>query len=291
MTDSATYRVEDDEIDLLDLLVVIAENLKLLFFVPLFVGLVALGIAFVLPKTFASQSMLNTSKLGLDVSPQALASFIKSTDTLAAVADEMKFATESSHESRLRSLDSRIHVSVGKQDKLVTLKTHAETPEKAQALNAAIWKHVLPLTIPRNTDMERLKTQVKAEKERLNAGEKLEIETAKNLSNGSGRTESTARLYGELLTANSERLREIATLEAQMEGLTTSNLAQQPTLPEVSIKPKKGLIAITATLAAGFLMLLFIFARHALSNASKAPEQAVKVQRLRQALRLKAFTD
>src|SRR5690606_33483199 len=67
MTDSATSRVEGDEIDLLDLLVVIAENLKLLFFVPLFVGLVALGIAFVLPKTFASQSMLNTSKPGLDV--------------------------------------------------------------------------------------------------------------------------------------------------------------------------------------------------------------------------------
>lgn len=287
MTDAATSHIEDDEIDLLDLLVVIAENLKLLILAPLLVGLAALGIAFVVPKTFESQSMLNTSKPGLNVSPQALASFIKSTDTIAAVADEMKFATDISNERRLKKLDSLIHVSVGKQDQLVTLKTHADTPENAQALNATIWKHVLPLTVPRNTDMERLQTQVKTEKERLSAGEKLEGETAKLLSNGNDRAETTARLYGELLTANSNRLRAIATLEAQMEGLTTDNLAQQPTLPEASIKPKKGLITVTATLAAGFLTLLFIFARHALSNASRDPEQAVKVQRLRQALRFK----
>lgn len=288
MTDSAAPHIEDDEIDLLDLLVVIAENLKLLILAPLLVGLAALGIAFAVPKTFESQSILNTSKPGLNVSPQTLASYIKSTDTLAAVADAVQFQPDASPERRLKALEKRIHVAVGKQDQLVTLTAQAETPQAAQALNTEIWKHVLPLTVPRSTDMARLQAQVKAEKERLSSGEKLETETAKLLSNGGGSIESTARLYGELLTANSNRLRAIDTLEAQMEGLTTDNLAQQATLPEASIKPKKGLIAIAATLAAGFLVLLFVFARHAFSNASRDPEQAAKVRRLRQAVGLKA---
>lgn len=288
MTDSPAPHVEDGEIDLLDLLVVIAENLKLIILAPLLVGLAALGIAFALPQTFESQSMLNPSKPGLNVSAQTLASLVKSQDTLAAVADEMQFEPEISQQRRLKKLDSLVHVSVGKQDQLVTLMTQAQSPENAQALNAAIWKHVLPLTIPRSTDMERLQAQITAEKERLHSGEKLETETAKLLSNGGGNAESTARLYGELLAANSNRLRAIATLEAQIEGLTGDNLTQQPTLPEMSIKPKKALIAIAATLATGFLLLLFVFARQAFGNASRDPEQAVKVQRLRQALGFKS---
>lgn len=287
MMDSAAPHMEDDELDLLDLLIVIAENLKLLIFAPLLVGLMALGIAFVIPQTFESQSMLNASKPGLNVPPQILASLINSTDTMAAVAQATQFEPDTSLERRIKNLAERIQVSVGKQDQLVTLKTQAETPETAQALNLAIWKYVLPLTIPRNADMERLKAQLQSEKERLSAGEQLEMETTKALSNPANNAEGTARLYGELLTANSNRLRTIATLEAQMEGLTMDNLIQQATLPEVPIKPNKGLIAIAATLAAGFLVLLFIFVRHALSNARRDPEQAAKVQRLRQALHLK----
>lgn len=72
----------DDEIDLLDLLVVIAENLKLLILGPLFVGICALGIAFTLPQTYESQSTLNPQKPGLNVSGAMLASYIKSFDVL-----------------------------------------------------------------------------------------------------------------------------------------------------------------------------------------------------------------
>lgn len=287
MTESTASPASDDEIDLLDLLIVIAENLKLLIIGPLLMGIAALGIAFAIPKTYESQSILSPSKPGVSVSGQLLASYIKSTDTIESVANAVGFEPETSAERRFKKLDSRISVSVGKQDGLVTLKTQAETPEAAQALNAAVWKHVLPLTIPRSKDMQRLQTQLKAEQERLQSGEKLEAETATLLGSGKGNAESTARLYGELLAANSTRLRTIAAIEAQMEGLVDENISQQPTLPEASIKPKKGLVAVAATLAAGFLLLLFVFGRHALSSAQNNPEQANKIQRLRRSLGLK----
>lgn len=49
---------EEKEVSLLDLLVVVAENLKLLIFGPVVVGLLALAIGYALPQSFTSQAIL-----------------------------------------------------------------------------------------------------------------------------------------------------------------------------------------------------------------------------------------
>ncbi|MHB8951041.1 MAG: hypothetical protein ACYC4S_18625, partial [Rhodoferax sp.] len=45
----------------------------------------------------------------------------------------------------------------------------------------------------------------------------------------------------------------------------------------------KALIAVMATLAVGFALLLFVFIREALRGAAQTPESAEKLHRLRQA--------
>lgn len=51
--------------------------------------------------------------------------------------------------------------------------------------------------------------------------------------------------------------------------------------PELKTKPKKALVAVLTTLATGFALLLFVFIRHALNNASQSPESAEKLAQLR----------
>lgn len=53
----STEHPSDDEIDLLDLLQVIAENLRLLVLGPLAIGLAALGISFAIPPTFTATTV------------------------------------------------------------------------------------------------------------------------------------------------------------------------------------------------------------------------------------------
>jgi len=55
--------------------------------------------------------------------------------------------------------------------------------------------------------------------------------------------------------------------------------AAQP--PEKKSKPKKALIAVLATLASGFALLLFVFVRQALRNGAQDEETAQKLQALR----------
>jgi uncharacterized protein involved in exopolysaccharide biosynthesis len=74
---------------------------------------------------------------------------------------------------------------------------------------------------------------------------------------------------------------ELARVDESREGAVIQVLdAAQP--PERKAKPKRALIAVIATLAAGFALLLFVFVRHALGNASRDEESARKIDRIKQ---------
>ncbi len=73
---------------------------------------------------------------------------------------------------------------------------------------------------------------------------------------------------------------EMAKVDESREGAVIQVLdAAQP--PERKSKPQKALIAIVATLAAGFALLLFVFVRQALRNASQDKESAQKIAALK----------
>jgi len=71
---------EENEISLFDLLLVVADNLKLLILGPLLVGLLALGIGYALPQSFTSQAHLK-----LEDSAKAVQAMMRSPAVLDVV--------------------------------------------------------------------------------------------------------------------------------------------------------------------------------------------------------------
>jgi tyrosine-protein kinase Etk/Wzc len=73
---------------------------------------------------------------------------------------------------------------------------------------------------------------------------------------------------------------ELAKVDESREGAVIQVLdIAQP--PERKAKPKKAMIAITTTLSAGFALLLFVFVRSALKNASQDQDTKLKLSALR----------
>jgi uncharacterized protein involved in exopolysaccharide biosynthesis len=75
---------------------------------------------------------------------------------------------------------------------------------------------------------------------------------------------------------------ELARVDEAREGAVIQ-VVDPAVTPERKSKPKRALIAIIATLAAGFALLLFVFVRQALRNAAGDAESAQKLARLRAA--------
>ena len=90
--------------------------------------------------------------------------------------------------------------------------------------------------------------------------------------------------YQETLFDLFARQLEMAKVDESREGAVIQVLdAAQP--PERKSKPQKALIAIIATLAAGFALVLFVFIRQAMRNAKQDPESAQKLTALQASLR------
>ena len=88
--------------------------------------------------------------------------------------------------------------------------------------------------------------------------------------------------YNETLFELFAKQYELARVDESREGavIQVVDLAQPPSRKS---KPKKATIAVLATLASGFVLLLFVFVRQALRNAAQDAEAASKLIKLRAA--------
>jgi len=269
----------DAEISLLDLLVTLADNVKLLILGPLAAGLTALVIAFAWPQKFESVALLPGD--------QATISVMTSTAVLDPVIVSLGLnKTETLQEARL-SLLRRIKAVVGR-DKLLALTVSGSSPQQAQATAQMLLNATYEQLQPRDSNKARLERQLVEAQLRLKNSQLAATSLLVVLERSSSQEKKGGfdlpRGAAELLGASSAALSQALALEAQLEGLTDSQLVQAPTLPEKAVSPKKGMIAVGATLATGFFLLLLVFIRNGLKNADADPASAVKLAAIRRAL-------
>ena len=155
---------EDDEISLLDLLQVVADNLRLLVLAPLAAGLLALGITFAIPPTFTATTKfmppqqqqsgaaamlaglgalggLAGAASGLKNPADQYVAFLKSRSVQDALIDRFKlterFETKFRQDAR-KGLDANVQVASGK-DGLITIDASDKDPQfAAQLANAHV---------------------------------------------------------------------------------------------------------------------------------------------------------
>ena len=272
----------DVEVGLLDVLVTLAENVKLLVIGSLLVGLCALGLAYLLPQTYNSVAVLQAE--------QVTASLINTATVLDPVIASLGLAKQDTVEAARIKLRAQIKASVGRNDKLLTLTVSGHTAQEAQTVANAVLQQTFKESRPKGSARARLEAQLGEAKTRLKNAQSAAEGQLKRLESSSGGNNGGAELargYAELLTVSSAAQSQISALEAQLDGVSEDQLVQSPTLPEKASQPKKGLIAIGATLTAGFALLLFVFMRQALRSTTKNDSKSAKLLRIRKSFSLR----
>ena len=270
----------DVEVGLLDVLVTLADNVKLLVMGSLLVGLCALGIGFMLPQTYQSVAVLQAE--------QPTASLMMTAVVLDPVIEALGLAKDETLEAARIKLRERVKAAIGRNDKLMTLTVSGPTPQQAQDTASALIYQTYQQSRPKGSVRTRLEAQLAEARLRLKNAQEAATSLLKQLEkNGAGTGGEIARGYADLLGATGTAQGQISKLETELEGLTDAQLVQFPTLPQKSSQPKKGLIAIGATLAAGLALLLFVFMRQALRNTAGNEKSSAKLLRIRKSLGLR----
>lgn len=283
----------ENESGLLDLLVVVAENIKLLILGPLAVGLLALGLAFVMPQSYVSRAILvlpSSSQGQMLAQTQALeraAAMMVSPLVLDQVIDSLKLSVGLSAEAARQQVGAQIKASAGK-DGLLRLDVTAGSPAEAQNLASAVIDGWLKTTIPNEMERADLMRRFGYAKDSLDSVHRvlsrLSDEGSASLNKSLTRNDGAMAAQLELKKRYMDEILEITNL---LNGLSRDVVKQPPTLPVDPVAPRKGLIAALSVLATGMLLLLWIFMRQAWLDAEQDPLRAPKIARLRMALSLK----
>ncbi len=276
---------EEDEVSLLDLLLVVAQNLRLLILGPILVGSLALGVGYVLPQSFTSAAILALPTTTTTTPAQA-ATMMVSPIVLDPVIESLQLSGDETLEVARVKLAKDIKASVGK-DTLLRLKVRANSPVQAQAIANAVITNWLKTTLPGAQDRTDLETRLLYAKSALASVtsllDRLSKEGTAALGKPLTRGEAGASLVavGEL---QARYLNDVINIPRALQGLSADVVKQPPTLPTDPSAPEKGLVALLAALGSGFVLLLWVFMRQAWRNAALDPEGAQKVARLRAAM-------
>lgn len=274
---------EENQVSMLDLLLVVAENIKLLVLGPLVIGLLSLLVGFALPQSFTSQAILVSA-------PAQAVSMVTSPLVLDPVINVLNWSGGVSTESARLRLGSQIKAVMGK-DSLLRLDVTAGKPEEAQKIANLVIDSYLKSTRPGELDRADLQKRLSYAQNSLASVSKL-IERI--TSNGAGMLNRPITL-GEAGTSvvalgelQNRYLGEVLSIPRALQGLSRDIVIQAPTLPTEAVAPKKGLVAVMSVLFSGFVLLLWVFARKAWANTEQDPMTANKQARLRAAMGFKS---
>jgi hypothetical protein len=178
-------------------------------------GLLALAGASLLPKKYES-----TAVLGGDLTTVAI---MQSAPVLDPIARSLGYtANLSADEARLK-LKVQINASINTKDKLLTLKTTAETPQAAQALAKAVLEQTYVESQPRDSAKERLLKQLAQAQIREKEANQTAILLAGKMEKTGGEVLfQVAQGYAQMIGVVKESQSTQIEIERQLKGLDNS---------------------------------------------------------------------
>jgi uncharacterized protein involved in exopolysaccharide biosynthesis len=312
---AARQIADDDEINLLDLLLVLARNKAMIIKVTFAAALLASGAALMLDNIYtgtakilppqqnqsaASMMMsqlgglasLAGGSLGIKNPNDLYVAMLQSRNVMEKVAkrfDLQKIYEEDNLTETLKVLDKSLEVISGK-DGVITVEVDDEDPKRAadmanafiEELNKLMQTFSLTDAAQKRTFFEQ---QLRQAKDKLTDAE---IRLDRTLNTSLQYLDAVRNLkYQEAVWEILARQYEMSKLD-EAKDYPLIQVLDKATPPEKKTKPKRSLIVVLAMLIAFFLAVIWAFIREGLSQVGSDPEQTTRLHELRRSLRWKA---
>ena len=282
---------EENDTGLLDTLVVIAENYKLLIFGPLFAGLLAFGVCHLVPQSYSSESIIalpavvdtngTVNVAATTTATTQAAAMMTSPLVLDPLIASLKLSGDGSVQAARKKLANQIKAMVGK-DGLLRLDVTAGAPSEAQNIANTLISAWLKSTVPGAEERAGLEKRLESSKSSLLAVEgllkRLTSEGSSSLFQPLTRGEAGTSIVA-ISELQTKFLSDVLGIPRLLNGYSPDVVKQPPTLPTEPISPKKSLISVLVYLVSGFVLLLWIFARQAWRRAATNSDVAKQQRR------------
>lgn len=294
MTETATQRCEDDEIDLLDVLVTIAENIKLLVIGPLIAGLLAFGAVSFWPATYESSFTLEgQKKIGKGqlqtvdlLTPTQVSQLLMSSAVFSEAAKELQNSGQTQWVALIQP--GVVSVQVLRNTTQVQATVKAKDPVAAHAVAQALLQAALIMSKPQGEALQEIRTSLERNESALASARSMESRFRAAINSTDRADPILAQAYTKLLDAIPNLAKSAADDRIRLNGLTSSDVLIKPSIVKEPVSPKRTTVWAVAILGAGFVLLLWVFMRQAFQKEALSASSVAKIARIRKALGMKA---
>jgi uncharacterized protein involved in exopolysaccharide biosynthesis len=290
----------NNEISLLDILVVLAENFWLLVLGPLVVGAITFAIVSLLPKTYESLAVLAPAELLAqrnqpyeESSSKAFVATITarlhSAELQTSAAEDQPWISRRKMDKiqTRRLLKRAVNISADQKSGLINLTTRAPSASEAQSFTQAIIDKLAVSITPRGAELERLQKNIDSVRKNLEDT----ISVIKTMTGEGRQTGEISKDKQVSMTSLADLFLQREAFEGKLQTLQLQSkpdvqtiIIQAPSLDERPAAPK--LLQLTA-LAVSLSMLaltVIVFLHAGLRATAEDPQGANKIARIRKGL-------
>lgn len=241
--------VDSSEFTLIDLLQVMAENLRLLIIGPIIAGILVFTAVSFMPKTYSSLVILKAD--------EQTAAIVKTAAVLDPVVLSLGVNPKIDADTARKKLSDSIQSWFSSKDKLLTITSKSYSPEAAQKINNLILEQIYLQSVPKTSEKTRLE-QLLAQAKELEASSKIiqQILAEKLQKSSPDVIANLAQAYGEVSRVVQQSQEQQSTLNQSLKGLDSSAIVQEATRPTKHLETKTTLV----TFFSGIMTLLFLIA-------------------------------
>lgn len=284
---------EDDETPLLDLVLIVVENLRLLVFGSLAAGVLALAISYTQPNIYTAKATIlppgqDTTSAGAilratmggiggiagdiaglkDPAQRNIAYLSSDTlrNTIIKKYDlQKRYDSKSLTQTRLQ-LSNNVRLNSDKQTGIISIEVSDHEPDFAAELANGFVSELRAFV--GKIDLQE------AQNRRLFLEEQIKDVSSRSFLD---------QFSQQAIITGLVRQFEMAKVDEGREGPTFAQV-DVATPPEAKSAPKRALFAALTSLTAGSLLLIFIFIRQGLRNAEENPETSSKIHQIKNLL-------
>jgi LPS O-antigen subunit length determinant protein (WzzB/FepE family) len=276
---------KNHEISYLDLILILAENIKLLILIPFCAALIVFCVGYFKPQTYTSEAIFSVTGPASAIAMERMQSQLVLDKVVSSFA---MFKGMPTKQARERLID-QIKIVIGK-DMLLILEVTTDNPEQSKSLSIAIveeWTRSDVFGIADRVDLEKRLAYAKTGLDAVNAAIATIKSSGKIASNNSFSTESASSLSQSLSEMQIKYLSDLVNIYRELQGVSHLNIKQSATLPAHADARDRGGFIIRTYFGVFIFLVLFLFARRLWVNCGKNSEIAEKQALIKKALGFK----
>jgi hypothetical protein len=271
------------EISLLDFILSILKNLRMLILGPIFIGLIAYGASYLLPQSYEASAALKGT--------QQMASMFLTPVVIDSAIAEIKLQEADQSIDEIRGvIRKNIQAEFNPKDGLLSVSVKAKKTDEAKLLLDRLLKSLFLQSIPKGEDLKRIRMRIESTEKRIEDASISAQQIQKRILQDNSKSINDAAVgYANIISEINNLEKVLVELKKEIAGIDESSLVQPSMVDRIKNDSRHLKTGVISGLISLGILIFIIFIKPIFDQVYKDQESQDKIIEIKKILKIKIY--